>query len=169
MPPKKLPVAVTKEEFVKLVRVTKYPKHKLAWLLGFGSGLRISEITNLQPRNINLKEKKILIEEGKGKKDRVVPLPKGFKDYHLKMLPMGIGVRTLQISFKRACERAGLLKIKPNLHFHSLRHGFATNCIKSGMNIDYVKLLLGHTNVATTSIYLQSEPKDALDKYEELF
>jgi integrase len=81
LPPKprkiiKLPVALTEEEFSKLLEHTKKKHHKLAWLLGFGAGLRISEMTALEPRHINLNEKKILVEQGKGKKDRIVPLQK---------------------------------------------------------------------------------------------
>jgi len=169
--PKKLPVAITREEFTKLIRKTYKIHHKVAFLLGFGSGMRISEIINLEPIDVRLKEKNILVKQGKGDKDRVVPLPKGFKENHLKYLPIKkkCGVRALQRSFISAAKRAGLLKIKPTLHFHSLRHGFATRMIERGVPLHHVKNLLGHSNISTTNIYLVSNPKDALEKYEELF
>jgi len=166
---KKLPVAISKEEFIQLIKHTKKENHKLAFLLGFGSGLRISEIVHLQPRHIMLKEKNILIEQGKGKKDRIVPLPKGFKEKHISMLPLKITQRGLEKAFKSICLKAGLLKIKPTLHFHSLRHGFATLAVSNGVPIHHVRTLLGHSNISTTNVYLESNPKAALKSYEDLF
>jgi integrase/recombinase XerD len=166
---KKLPVSITTEEFIKLIKNTKMEHHKISFLLGFGSGLRISEVRNLEARDVNIKEKKILVRQGKGSKDRVVPLPKGFKEKHLKMLPIKCSVRALQIAFKRSCDKARLLKNKPELHFHSLRHGFATKCISQGMPIHHVRTLLGHSNISTTNIYLEANPKEALKSYENLF
>ncbi len=166
---KKLPVAITDEEFFKLIENTNMKKHKLAFLLGYGAGMRISEILNLKPEDINLVQKSILIKEGKGKKDRVVPMPKGFKTEYLNLLPLKMGVRALQITFKRACSRAGLLQNKPNLHFHSLRHGFATNSVSKGIPIHHIRTLMGHSNISTTNVYLEMNPKEALKSYEELF
>lgn len=171
---KKLPVAIDESEFVELIKNTNKQNHKIAFLLGFGSGLRVSEIINLEPRHINIKERKILIEQGKGSKDRIVPLPKGFKEEHLKLLPMKFknvksGSRSLEKAFKSTCERAGLLKLKPQLHFHSLRHGFASNSVSKGVPIHHVRTLMGHSNISTTNVYLEMNPKEALKSYEELF
>lgn len=166
---KKLPVAISEEEFTELLKKTNKQHHKLAFLLGFGSGLRISEITHLQPRQINIKERKVFVEQGKGGKDRIVPLPKGFKEEHLKLLPMKCGKRSLEKAFKLAAKKAGLLENKPTLHFHSLRHGFATQAVKKGMPIHYVRTLMGHTNISTTNVYLEANPQEALKSYEGLF
>ena len=166
---KKLPVCVEAEEFVKIIKATNQEHHRLAFLLGFGSGLRISEIVNLEQRDINIQEKRILVREGKGSKDRIVPLPKGFKQKHLAMLPIKCKARSLQIAFKNACRKAGILETKPTIHFHSLRHGFATQMIANGVPIHHIKMLMGHSNIATTSLYLISNPKDALKSYQDLF
>lgn len=166
---KKLPVGLNLEEFAQLIKATNKEAHKLAFLLGFGSGLRISEVVGLEKRHIDLKSKRILVEEGKGKKDRVVPLPKVFRTRHLDLIPFKIGVRALQKAFKLACGRAGLLEIKPTLHFHSLRHGFATRSIEKGVPLNQVQLALGHSNVSTTGIYLRANPNDMLNSYEGLF
>jgi len=115
---KKLPVAISEDEFIELIKHTKKEHHRLAFLLGFGSGLRISEIIKLSPERINVKEKNIFVFQGKGKKDRIVPLPKGFKDKHLSLLPFKIGARTLEMAFKRTATLSGLTKVKPNVHFH---------------------------------------------------
>jgi integrase/recombinase XerD len=166
---KKLPIAIDEEEFVKLIQNTNLEHHKVAFLLGFGSGMRVSEIVNLQPRDINFKEKRILIRDGKGKKDRVVPLAKGFKEKHMKLIPLKVGIRALQSAFNSACNRARLKDSKPGIHFHSLRHGFATQCVKNGMAVHYVRTLLGHSSISTTNVYLVANPKDALKSYEDLF
>jgi len=166
---KKLPVSINLEEFTKLIKNTKQPHHKIAFLLAFGSGLRISEIINLEQRDINLKEKKILIRQGKGSKDRIVPLPKGFKESHLKHIPVKCGVRSLQLAFRRTAEKAKLLDAKPTLHFHSLRHGFGSRLAGQGVPIHHIRTLMGHSNISTTNIYLEANPREALKSYEELF
>lgn len=166
---KKLPVAISEEEFMKLIKATNMDKHKLAFLLGFEAGLRISEVLKLEARDINFVDKNIFIRQGKGSKDRVVPLPKHFRESYLKFLPIGVGARALEIAFKRCCKRAGLLEIKPTLHFHSLRHGFASHCVKQGVPIHHVRTLMGHSNISTTNVYLELNPKEAIKSVEELF
>ncbi len=166
---KKLPVALSEDEFLELIKNTKPRHHKLAFLLGYASGLRISEILKLQSNDIDLNEKKILVRQGKGSKDRIVPIPKGFKTDYLKMLPLKVGARALEKGFKNSALKAGLLAIKPSLHFHSLRHGFATQAVKQGIPIHHIRTMMGHSNISTTNIYLESNPKDALKSFEELF
>ncbi len=165
---KRLPVGLTEAEFKKLTANTEREHHKLAFLLGFAAGLRVSEVVNLEKRHIR-NDGSILIELGKGGKDRIVPIPKGFKKKHLTSLPIGVGSRALQKAFLSCCKRAGLLENKPNLHFHSLRHGFALQCLESGMPLNHLQVLLGHANIATTSQYLRANPKDAIKSYEENF
>lgn len=166
---KKLPVAITEEEFTALIKGTNKQHHKLAFLLGYGAGMRLSEVTALLPQNVNIKDKSILVVQGKGGKDRIVPMPKGFKESHLKILPLKCKGRALQIAFKAASSRAKLLEKKPTLHFHSLRHGFATRMVSQGVPIHHVRTLLGHSNISTTNVYLEMNPKEALKSYEELF
>lgn len=166
---KRLPVAISEEEFTELIRNTKKQHHKIAFLLGFGSGLRIGEVTNLEPRDINLNKRTIFVRLGKGAKDRVVPLPKGFKKEMIKEIPIKCSIRALQIAFKKAATKAKLLEIKPSLHFHSLRHGFATRMVSQKVPIHHIRTLMGHTNISTTNVYLEANPLDAIKSYEELF
>lgn len=177
---KRMPVSVSPEEFEKIIQNTKSKHHKVAFLLGYGAGLRISEIVGakrmngkdipkLTPDKISFKERRIFISNAKENKDRIVPLPKGLREEHLKYIPFRCSSRALEIAFKNACRKAGLLIQKPDLHFHSLRHGFATNAVNQGMPIHHVRTLLGHSNISTTNVYLEANPKDALKSYEELF
>ena len=179
--------AISPEDFSKLIRKTHKKIFKVAFLLGFGSGMRLSEIVGgyrkdgsiieaLTENRVYIKEKKIKVEGGKGKVDRIVPLPKGFKDYMLKLLPLNktyknipSARRSMQRAFKSAAGRAGILKKNPKLHFHSLRHGFGTQSANQGMPIHHIKTLMGHSNISTTNVYLESNPKKALESYEELF
>lgn len=166
---KKLPIAITLEEYEALIDSTNSQKQKLAFYLGFNIGLRVSEVIKLEPRDIDIDQGKIFIRMAKGSKDRIVPLPKGFQKKYLALLPLGIGSRALQKAFKVAAKKSGLLERKPTAHFHSLRHGFATRFLELGGNIQFLKTLMGHTNISTTDIYNQLNPKVALDAYKELW
>jgi len=161
---KKLPKSITREEFVKLVKHTKSKRAKITFLLAYGSGMRVSEVINIKAEHIT--NNRILIEDGKGGKDRIVPLPKGWKQYMFQYLPINRTSRSLQRNFKIAAAKANL---NPLYSFHSLRHGFATNCVERGIPLNQVQLLLGHSNLATTSIYTKARPESALKSYEELF
>ena len=167
MATKKLPKAVRPEEFPKLLKATptRDKQAKVAFLLAYGAGLRLSEITSLKPENV--KETSIEIWDGKGGRDRIVPKPKGWKDWMTKItLPIVKTGRSLERNFKIAAKKAGL----PNYYtFHSLRHGFATRMLESGVPVNQVQVLLGHSNLSTTSIYTKARPQDALKSYEDLF
>jgi len=169
MKTKKLPVAITQEEFYNLIKHTKQEHHKLAFLLGFGAGLRISEVISLTPERVNIKERRIFVYQGKGRKDRVVPLPKGFKEKHLNLLPIKVGARALEKAFKKACRASRLTENKPDIHFHSLRHGFGSQMANNGVPIHHIRTLMGHSNISTTNVYLELNPKEALKSYEDLF
>ncbi len=166
---KKLPVAIEEEEFIKLIKATKYDHWKVAFLFGFAAGLRISEVVKLQKKDVDFIKGQIFIEDAKGGKDRVMAIPKGLMPKHLKHLPMKCGARALQSAFTKTATLAGLMKDKPGLHFHSLRHGFASKCAAAGMPIPYLRDLMGHENISTTNIYLRMNPKDAIKSYEEYF
>ena len=169
---KKLPVALTEDEYIGILKATNKDRFKLAFMFAYESGMRISEVLKLESRDIMAD--KILIRQGKGSKDRIVPIPKNLKTKHLKLLPLTFknyesGSRCLQRAFKLSAKKSGLLENKPNAHFHSLRHSFATRCIEKGMGIHHVKTLLGHSSISTTNVYLVANPTDSLKQYEELF
>ena len=163
---RKLPKNLSEEEFVLLVKNTLKKHHRVAWLLAYESGLRVSEVIFLKPEDIDLKGRKILIKDSKYGRDRVVPLAKSFRPKMMAQIPLKCKIRALQDSFKRAIQRANL---RPELSVHSLRHSFALRCLEKGVPINQVQLLLGHSNISTTSVYLRANPKDALSSYEKFF
>lgn len=163
---KTLPKGLTEEEFVKLIRVVpKKDLHsRVAFLLGYGSGLRISEIIKLKKENIQ--SNYISIWEAKGKKDRTVPIPKLWKSWMVDVIPFKKSVRTLERNFKKYSKLAGLPE---HYVFHSLRHGFGLRAIERGIPANQVQLLMGHSSLSVTNVYTKARPTDALQKYEELF
>ena len=170
---KPLPIEVTKEEFRRIQKTIQFnPKKRkyfIANLIAWGSGLRISEVVNLKKEDFNFVDMSIRVNMGKNSKDRIVPIPKGFTKNELKWIPIGVKQRALQKEFITACEKSGVKDEKPKVHFHSLRHGFATECVRSGMKLEYIQGLLGHEDLQTTSIYINLVPKERIDNYREKF
>jgi len=164
---RKLPAYLNEEEFLRLIKLVKQPHHRLAFILGFNSGLRISEVVNLKKENLDFTSKKIFIRDSKWGKDRVVPLPKKFPQSYLKYIPMKCGARAFQIAFRSYAKKAKIFK--QDLCFHSLRHSFAVRCMEKGIPLNQIQVLLGHESISTTSIYLKINPKDALQNYEKLW
>ena len=164
---KKLPAYFTEDEFNQLIKIVKKPHHRLAFILGFHSGLRISEVVNLNKEDLDFKSKRIFIRNAKGGKDRVVPMPKGFPEKYKKEIPMKCGVRALQISLKNYVRKSKLEK--SDLHFHSLRHGFAVRSMDRGIPLNQLQVVLGHEDISTTGVYTKINPKDALASYEEMW
>lgn len=167
---RKLPKSLTTEEFQKLIKATpeKDKQARISFLLAYGSGLRLSEVTSLKKESIRLDTNPNMIQvfAGKGGVDRNVPVPKGWKKWMTEILPIKKSGRSLERNFKSACEKA---KLNPLYSFHSLRHGFGTRLLESGVPLNQVQVLMGHSNISTTSIYTKARPLDALKSYEDLF
>lgn len=162
------------EEFDKILKAEKKREYKLAYLLAFGSGLRISEIIGydrtdgkrippLSKEQIDLDARTIRIIGGKNMKDRIVPLFPNFKEDYLRLLPIKLKRSTLQTHFKTLCRK---ILNKP-YHFHQLRHGFAVASIKAGVKLPFLQMALGHSRLDTTGIYTQSDPQDMLEDYKK--
>ena len=71
----------------------------------------------------------------------------------IKYIPIKCQQRALQKAFIKACVETGLKKKKPKIHFHSLRHGYATEGLRSGVDLYTISKLLGHEDIGTTQIY----------------
>ncbi len=167
--PKILPLEVNMDEYVLLLYSMKYLRHKVAVMLAFESGLRISEIVNLRPEDFDFKEKEIRVNQGKNSKDRYVSLPLSWQKHHINYIPLPCKQRALQKAFIEAAERTGLKARKPKIHFHSLRHGFATACVRSGIRLEEIRDHLGHSDLATTSIYINMCPAERVKNYRRQF
>ena len=166
---KPLPIEVNQDEYVEILNKTRLMHHKVAFMLAFESGLRISEVINLRKADIDEGNKQIRVNLGKNSKDRVVGLPLSWKPHHIKYIPMPCKQRALQKAFISSAIETGLKKKKPKVHFHSLRHGFATECIRSGISIATVSGLLGHEDISTTSIYINLCPAERIAELRSKF
>ena len=167
--PKRLPIDINADEFSQILENTPKRRHRVAFLMAFGSGLRLSEVIHLEKRDFDFDTKQLKVRMGKGKKDRIVPIPKGMQEDFLHFIPFEFENRSLQKAFKRACEKAGIYIKKPSATFHSLRHGFATTCLRKGISLRAIQRMLGHSDLSTTGIYLDLCPEEILQEYQEKF
>ena len=170
---KKLPTVLNLEEVSSLLNMevtTPYEARNKAILeLLYSSGLRISELTDLELSNLDLDDCIVRVM-GKGKKERIVPLG----DYAIHALEdylenyrdllnrknssaVFLNNRGTKISrqfiFKTIKEECIKKGIKKNVSPHTLRHSFATHLLKNGADLRIIQELLGHENLSTTQIY----------------
>lgn len=181
-PPRKktLPKFVTFEEYQQIIKHCRSKKlnkdYLIAFILAFEAGMRISEIVGLKengawkikpimPDKINLKTNAITIVGGKGGKDRIVPCPKAFNETALRRLPIKIPRRTLQ----HRITKIGRDILKKEITFHSLRHGFGSYLAGSGRPLHEIQMLMGHSRLDTTGIYLHANPTQAIQGARDLF
>lgn len=164
------------EEFKKVLKSEKDRKYKLAYVLAFGSGLRISEILGpaknsnqeikpLTQNQVNLDKHQIRVL-GKGNKERITVTSPWLNEKNIKLLPLAINRRTIQNRFKVTCERV----LKKSLNFHTLRHGFA-NYMANEKNVPLPLLqqLGGWSRLDTVGIYTKANPVKAVKAAWESF
>jgi len=165
----KLPVEVTFEEFVEILKAVKSVHHKYCIFVAYESGLRVSEVINLKKEDFNFEKKEIRINGGKGDKDRIVNLPVNWQPHMINYFPPECSKRALQKAFENACISSGVKAKKPSIHFHSLRHSYATRLVRSGAKLSYVQQMLGHSDLSTTSVYLRMSPQEAIKNVYEVW
>lgn len=183
---KKLPETLTTEEANALL---KQPNRKCPtglrnyaiMLIMYRAGLRVSEVVNLQTRDIDWQQGDLKVIDGKGGKDRVVPLelwvldtlkqwkgakPKNSKSFFCTLKGEKLNDRYIREFVKRYGEKAVLNKSK-GVHPHMLRHTFATELLGKGFNIREVQDLLGHSDLSTTMIYTHVNPVEIRTKIRQ--
>ncbi|MDE5773597.1 MAG: tyrosine recombinase XerD [Muribaculaceae bacterium] len=171
--PRHLPDLLSVEEIDSLILAIddtkdEAPRNRAIIETLYGSGLRVSELTDLRLSRYN-REQAFLIVDGKGSKQRLVPVsPAAIEaiDVYLPQRSPQPGhedilflnrrgrALTRQMIFtilRRLADTAGLDKtISP----HTLRHSFATHLLEGGANLRAIQELLGHESIATTEVYL---------------
>lgn len=150
----------------------------------YSCGLRISEAATLQVSNLHLKER-LLIVRGKGDKERMVPFGLSAKErleqYLMEVRPALVGSKIVSevfVNYKgEPMSRKGIwknfkaLEVKAGVHakVHTLRHSFATHLLAGGMDLRSVQELLGHSDLATTTIYTHVDDKQLREGHKEFF
>ena len=168
---KKLPVVLSTEEIIELLRATRNLKHRTALAMIYSAGLRVSELINLKVEDVDLLRKQLHIKQAKGWKDRYAVLSERFlllfNNYMLTYRPDvyvfegadggKYSSRSLGNVIKKSAQRAG---IKKTISLHTLRHSYATHLLENGIDIRHIQALLGHSRPETTMIYTHVTRKD---------
>lgn len=154
----------------------------------FSSGLRVSELVNLNRDHINTKRREFMVR-GKGQKDRPVFISQSAADWverylaerHDSLVPLFISysrnvepdtsgdfrrltARSIQRMISKYARLAGITKhVSP----HTMRHSFATDLLMNGADLRSVQSMLGHSNISTTQIYTHVTDAHLKDVYEK--
>ena len=123
------------------------------------------DIPKLDVSQIDFERNYILIKQGKGRKDRIVPIPKSLNRTAIKYLPLAISRDAIGWYIKKIAKKV----LEKDISFHTLRAGFATHLLDNNMPIHQVQLLMGHSRIDTTGVYARASPKNAVENARELF
>ena len=167
-------MVLSKEEVWRMLTCCTLLKHKILIGLLYGCGLRCMEVRSVRLQDLDFDRKQLRVVQGKGKKDRYVPLSahliRGLQKYIDAEKPQNYlfngqpdgraggdfdsrySQRGVQWAVKSVCKAAGIQK---EVCVHTLRHSFATHLLEDGMDIITLKNLLGHEQLETTLEYLQ--------------
>jgi len=161
----KLPVVLSTEEVNNLLERVKNPVYRMCLTLIYACGLRLSEGLHLRVEDIDSDRMLVAVRNGKGGKDRYVPLPERTLEqlraywmlhrpktwlFSAKTGQLPLNPTTLQKTFKAVVRQSGIGK---NASVHTLRHSYATYLLESGVNLRVIQELLGHKSPHTTAIY----------------
>ena len=175
---KKLPVVLTREEVRSVLKRVRVLRHRACLTLIYSCGLRLHEATNISPADIDSQRMVVHIKAGKGRKDRIVPLPtdtlhilrEHYRTHRNKSFlfpaPGRGGIwqahstralpdSSVQTVLKKALRQAGIIK---NVSVHNLRHSYATHLLEAGIDIRIIQKYLGHDCISSTMIYTHLTP-----------
>lgn len=168
--PRKLPIILTQEEAIRLIDSAGNLFHRAMLMTLYSTGMRRAELCHLRVADIDSVRMLIHIRHGKRNRDRDVPLsPKlleTLREYWRWMHPKTylfpgtkdgwradkpITPKVLWEACREAAQAAGITK---RIYPHLIRHSFATHLLENGADLPTVQLLLGHSDLKATSIYL---------------
>ncbi len=172
--PKKERVYLTESEVDMVVNKIEIPLIKLMAIFLFNTGLRISECQNLKMDDVDLENRIIHVVQGKGRKDRSVPVNDRLhallvdyrdnwrdayrSDYFFATTRTGkTSYPHVNSTIHNAAKKAGL---KKPVSCHILRHSFASALVSKNVNLVQIQKLLGHESLAVTSIYTHTNIQD---------
>ncbi|WPL16839.1 Tyrosine recombinase XerC [Thiorhodovibrio winogradskyi] len=167
--PQRIPELLTREEVAAILRACADVRHHMMLSLCYGCGLRLNEVLAVRVGDIDGERRLLRIEQGKGAKDRMVPLSPTLlaqlRAYWRAYRPGAwlfagrAGTRlaptTLQKAFTQAKQRAGVHKVGG---IHGLRHAYATHQLAAGLPVQRLQRLLGHQSIHTTLRYVHWLP-----------
>ena len=156
---KKLPKVIDSDFIIEKLSKIENIKHRTILTLTYSVGLRVSEIVNLKIDDIDSERMIIYIRNGKGRKDRIVPLSKNvlllINVYKLKYNPIEHlfnGQKSNKYSIG-SCQKIYKKYIDQKTSIHTLRHSCFTNLLESDVNLRTIQKIAGHSSSKTTEIY----------------
>lgn len=156
---KRLPKVIDSDFIIEKLSKIENIKHRTILTLTYSVGLRVSEIVNLKIDDIDSERMIIYIKNGKGRKDRVVPLSENVlllvDEYKLKHNPIEYlfnGQKSNKYSIG-SCQKIYKKYIDPKTSIHTLRHSCFTNLLESDVNLRTIQKIAGHSSSKTTEIY----------------
>ena len=170
---RRLPTVLTQEEAWDIINAPTYLKHRLILMTTYSAGLRASEVMVLKPENIDSKRMLIMVN-GKGDKQRYTLLStrllNELRHYYRKSRPktylfpssfkkkkcQPLSYESIRSIYEKARKKAG---VKKGSGIHTLRHSFATHLLEAGYDIRKIQVLMGHSKLSTTMIYLHVSRK----------
>lgn len=168
--PRKLPVFLSEGEAARLLEAAHCPRDRCLFAVMLYAGLRVAEACALRLERIDLTAGQLLVYEGKGSRDRYVPI--GLKlavelrawigeratGYLFPGRKQGrpLTTRAARYAVEDSAHRAGIARPDPRQRIspHKLRHTFGSQLVAKGVDIATVRDLMGHADISTTSIYL---------------
>ena len=185
--PKRLPKVITFEEIKKLLNNRLTVKEKAVFELLYATGLRVSELVNLEIKNVDFKNN-LIKTTGKGSKERFVPVGKKAKaalNKYLKQRELilktkfgsnykenAIFINDNGKKITRQWVYNFIKKQGETIHKqispHTIRHSFATHLLENGADLRAVQELLGHSSVVTTQLYTHISKKRLKEIYFQI-
>lgn len=163
---------LTREEIKELYEKTETKEERTILALGYGCGLRASEITQLNTEDVKLNSSVIVVKSGKGNKRRVVPMSPGVKrnlsEYYftqriyytnknksflLNQKEKRMRPYTCNKRLKEIISRCSNRIKEKNISMHNLRHSIATHLLEDGLTLEQLRDFLGHSKLESTEIY----------------
>lgn len=185
---RRLPIVLSQDEVARLIEASGSLMHRAMLMTLYSTGVRRTEAANLKVADIDSKRMVVHIRQGKGKRDRDIPLSAKLLDvlreYWRWMRPktylfpgtrngwradVPISPKMMWAACREAAVRAGL---NPRISPHCLRHSYATHLLEAGTDLYTIQKLLGHADLRHTLVYLHlsrihlhsaASPLDALD------
>lgn len=166
-------IIFTQNQIKELYKNCENEQEKMILNIAYGCGLRVGEMVKLNKKDIDLQENRLIVENGKNNKRRIVPITNQIvielKEYlessQLSNKPIFLNIEgnrmqtgsfTLILkklidksNFGKRFKQAELNKIG----MHTLRHSIATHLLENGMKLEQVQTFLGHSNLETTQVY----------------
>lgn len=169
--PKKLPKYLTKEEVDAILDKVNHDskqhsrRNYIMLLTLWRSGMRVSDLIHLKKSDI--KADTIIIRMGKGSKDRVIPLGADLRNLLLTYADRLQPENNIFNITRRQVNNV-IRRYAPGVHAHTFRHSFAVHYLKGGGNLRSLQIILGHSSLMTTQVYLILSGVDVKEDYDKI-